>query len=52
MMPWNKFDLKRSTIKDERFSPIHAGMLPESLFSPMSKVTNLLAIFKDLGRSP
>ncbi|KAH7691846.1 hypothetical protein IHE45_01G024500, partial [Dioscorea alata] len=37
---------------DDRFSPIHDGMLPESLFSPMSRVTNLLVIFKDKGRSP
>ncbi|KAH7691850.1 hypothetical protein IHE45_01G024900, partial [Dioscorea alata] len=42
MIPLKKFDLKQSTIRDERFSPIHVGILPESLFSLTPRISNLL----------
>ncbi|KAH7691793.1 hypothetical protein IHE45_01G021000 [Dioscorea alata] len=50
--PLNKFEFKQRITNDERFSPIHAGLLLERLFLPMSSATNLFAFFNEKGRFP
>lgn len=52
MVPYNKFDLRLRTFKDERFLPIYVGILPDNLFSPKSRVINCLQCFKKEGIIP
>lgn len=52
IFPWNKFDLRRKISRDGKLSPIQAGMLPESLLSPRSRVLLSVHFFKAAETSP
>jgi hypothetical protein len=52
MLPMNSLDLRERNIKDERLSPIQAGISPDNWFLLRSKNFNMLQFFKDIGNSP
>ena len=52
MLPTNSFDGRRRIINCGRLVPIHAGILPDSLFSPKSINVSEKQFINDIGNSP
>jgi hypothetical protein len=52
MLPTNSFDGRRRIINCGRLVPIHAGILPDSLFSPKSITLSEEQFINDTGNSP
>jgi hypothetical protein len=52
MLPENSLECKERNIKEDRISPIQAGISPDNPFMHRSKNISMLQLFQDGGNFP